>query len=154
MTVLSKSHTRPFVIPSHEEAEFAKATGRLFARHLTKKNELKVTIAEETGSTVILPAPIMRLVMDILSSIAKGDAVALIPMHAEMTTQQGADFLNVSRPYLISLLEDGKIPYRKVGTHRRVLFEDLVKYKGCTDEARAASLDKLSEKTQSLELDF
>ncbi|MDP2205955.1 MAG: excisionase family DNA-binding protein [Alphaproteobacteria bacterium] len=154
MTALSKSSGGPFVLPSHEDAEFAKTTGRLFARHLTKKNELKVTIAEEPNSTVVLPAAIMRLLMDILSSMAKGDAIALIPMHAEMTTQQGADFLNVSRPYLIGLLEEGTIPYRKVGTHRRVLFEDLVKYKEEIDSARSASLDALTVETQKLGLDF
>ncbi len=99
-----------------------------------------------------LPAAAVVLLVRILEEMARGNAVTLIPVHAELTTQEAADMLNLSRPSLIQLLEEGKIEYRKVGTHRRVRFEALMKYKRRADADRLAALEELAAYDQELGL--
>lgn len=85
--------------------------------------------------------------------IAKSN-VTIIPCHAELTTQEAADFLNISRPYLIQLLEKGKIPFKKVGRHRRILFEDLMKYKEYSKAAGRKIREQLTGEAQDLGIGY
>lgn len=141
--------------PTPEQSHQAEESGRIIARHLGKARggDLRLTIPENEGpgQLVVLPSPVARLLNEILACMARGDAFTLLPVHAELTTNQAADFLNVSRPYVIGLLEQKKIPYRMVGTHRRILLKDLMKYREATEERRNRALDELAKETQELD---
>src|SRR5437660_3900206 len=100
--------------------------------------------------TIKIPASAARMLIRILEEMARGNAVTLIPIHAELTTQEAADMLNVSRPSLIQLLDEGKIDFRRVGTHRRVRFEGLMEYKRQTDTERRKVLKQLAAYDQEL----
>lgn len=91
-------------------------------------------------------------VREILDLLAQGRGVQIFPREVELSTQHAADMLNVSRPYLIGLLEGGKIPFRKVGRYRRVRFEDLMDYKRRDDLGRRAAADELAELSEDLDL--
>jgi excisionase family DNA binding protein len=112
--------------------------------------QLRIIDGGAKQATVKLPAPAARLLLRILEEMAHGNAVTIIPIHAELTTQEAADMLNISRPSLIQLLDEGKIEYRRVGTHRRVKFDALMKYKRQADRARQAVLDELAAYDQEL----
>src|SRR5271155_1108177 len=124
-------------LPSETDAILARETGRLLAPRVRSKNPLRLRVGEAPKEeTMQLPASAVKMLVRILEEMARGNAVTLIPVHAELTTQEAADMLNISRPSLIQLLDDGKIEYRKVGTHRRVRFEALMRFKRHADTER------------------
>jgi len=102
---------------------------------------------------LVLSAVAVQLLGTILTEIARGNSVAAVAVQAELTTQQAADLLNVSRPYLIKLLEQGKIPHHKSGSHRRVALRDVVDYKREADQRREAALAELADLGQELDSD-
>jgi excisionase family DNA binding protein len=146
------AHTLTVGLPSETEAKIAKETSRLPASRLKKGAPMQLRILDHNAPqpTVKLPAPAVGLLLRILEEMARGNAVRIIPVHAELTTQEAADMLHISRPSLIQLLDAGKIEYRRVGTHRRVRLEALVKYQRVAEEARRAALDELAAYDQEL----
>jgi len=139
------------VLPSETDAALAKETGRVLASRLCDDDLLRLRIVDNRSSqTVKLPAAAARLLVRILEEMARGNAVTVIPVRAELTTQEAADMLNISRPSLIQLLDEGKIDYRRVGTHRRVRLDALMNYKRQADAARRAALIELAAYDEEL----
>jgi excisionase family DNA binding protein len=101
-----------------------------------------------------LPGHALNLLLEILTEMSKGNAITVMPIHAELSTQETAELLNVSRPYLVELLEQGKIPFRKVGTHRRVLAKDVFIYKQRIDAERLQALEELTAQAQELGMGY
>ncbi len=113
------------------------------AHKLGRRPSVRIQVLDDgkEGETLAVPASALRLFLHLLAEMSQGNAVALIPTHAVLTTQHAADLLNVSRPYLVKLLDEGKIPCRTVRKYRRVRFDDLLAYKRKDDEARAKVLE-------------
>src|SRR5436853_5432846 len=112
---------------------------------------LRLRLLDDPAKGIVkIPASAVRMLIHILEEMAQGNAVTLIPVHAELTTQEAADMLNISRPSLIQLLDEGKIEFRRVGTHRRVRFEALMEYKRQADAERRKILKQLAAYDQEL----
>jgi excisionase family DNA binding protein len=115
----------------------------------------RVRLCTDDGSTetqVVIPAVAFGFFVDVLAELANGNAVTVAPVHAELTTQQAADLLNVSRPYLIKLLDEGKLPFRRVGNRRKVQLVDVLDYKRRDDARRQKLLDELTREAEDLGL--
>ena len=142
------------VTPTPDDTKLALESSRLLSRLRGGARKgtvrLRVQSDDEPEETVAIPLAAFRLLTDILTEMSKGNAITLIPIHAELTTQQAADLLNVSRPFLIEQLEKGNIPFRKVGKHRRLRIEDVLSFKMTRDKDRRARLRELSRLTQEL----
>lgn len=144
------------VTPNKREALLAKETSLRLAAMLSERSEYQFQLVDngQAGEAFRIPAAAMRVLVAALAEMADGHAVTLLPLHPELSTQQAADLLNVSRPYLISLLEKGDIPFHKVGAHRRVQLRDVLNYKHASDTARLQVLDELVEQSQRLNLGY
>lgn len=137
--------------PSDVEIRQASEAARLMATALSA-NGLPLSIAQNGDRTDIrlLPA-IGQLMLDVLTHVARGEMVTFVPYGAELTTKEAADLLNVSRPFLVSLLEDGRIPFHKVGSHRRVKASDVLAYREQRDGDRASALNDLQRLGQEFD---
>jgi excisionase family DNA binding protein len=143
------------VRPTEADAALAKVSGPKLAAHLRHKGELRLELKTDGSSEELaLPASALRLLVRALAEMGQGNAVALTPVRAELTSQQAADLLNVSRPHLVKLLDGGAIPSRKVGSHRRVLLEDVLAYKREFEARRHAALDELQALSRDLKMGY
>lgn len=138
------------LVPSRADAEMATEANRTLARHRGTPLRIKL----DDGAELPLPTGVAELLKHILTETAEGHAVTLMPVHAELTTRQAADYLNVSRPHVVKLIEAEAIPHIKVGTHRRIRFEDLEAFKARQDLKRRQALDALAAEAQELEMGY
>ena len=141
------------VFPSEQTADEAARTLRDL-RVALRSRAKQVTLQADGHHKIHLPKEAFGPLLRILEEIANGRAVTVVPTSAELTTQQAADLLNVSRPHLVRLLEEGKIPFRKVGTHRRIKCAALVAYKRQEDADARQALAELAEEAQKLKLGY
>lgn len=143
-------------LPTAKASEQANEALRLLAKLPGKK--LRVLRVRPEGDrrevAVTVPRQAFELFLEVLGQMANGNAVTIVPVHAELTTQQAADLMNVSRPFLIGLLDEGRIPFRLVGTHRRVHFADLLAFKEADDRRRREALDALTAEAQKHKLGY
>ena len=139
--------------PSEHDRIVAQKSGRDLAQLLGRDEDLRLR-ENDSDREITLPPIVLEKLVELLTQIANGNAVTIIPVHAELTTQQAANILNVSRPFLVKLLEKGEIPFREVGTHRRVRMGDLMAYKSRIDQKRHETLDELTRQAQELGLGY
>ena len=141
--------------PTERESNIARTSKQLLSRYAQEEQSLmfRVLVAGQEEA-IELPAGAVALLLDILGAMASGQGITLIPENAELTTVQAADILHVSRPFLIKLLEEGTIPYRKVGKHRRILMEDVMNYKQAIDAEREAVLTQLVADAQEQDMGY
>lgn len=138
-------------LPAEREVQAAVQGQRALAAYLATRFETQhIQIFDDRNQAhqVELPTSALRLLVDILAELAGGNAVKVVPVHAELTTQEAADMLNVSRPHLVKLLEDGVLPFHRTGKHRRVRFADLMQYKDARDRASEEAMAELARQAQ------
>lgn len=140
------------VAASDDERKALADIERLLQQGQRPGGELTVTLSDPNGEVIALPASAFTLLRPMIHFLALGEAVAVIPLSRNLTTQEAADLLNVSRPFLVSLLERGVIPFTMTGTHRRVRFSDLITYKQGRDAERRRDLAQLTQMSQELGL--
>lgn len=150
------SATNTMFIPSNSDSKIAAQSKELLASYLKlhKKPVLSFTLDNPKHEALKLPGPVAKLLLEILTLTAKGSPLSVLQANKELTTQKAAELLNVSRPFLVQLLEEDKIPFRKVGTKRRVLAQDIMAYKQTIDDARYKTLEKLSKQAQKLQMGY
>jgi excisionase family DNA binding protein len=144
---------RPAAVLPEQERPAAQEASRTIARLVGRgrvRVEAKPVDQREQPQTFILPEPAVQMLMDLLAQLGTGATVSLVPDHAEFTTQQAADFLNVSRPFVIKLIERGELPHRMVGTHRRILFAELRAYKARLKGTQRRALEAMAADGQAL----
>lgn len=138
------------VVPTADDTELAAKASRV----LSRRGKRTLNIRIDGGEELTLPVAAAKLLTHLLAEMSQGHAVTLIPLHAELTTRQAADYLNVSRPHVVKLLEQSKIPYHKVGTHRRIRFTDLEAFKQTQETIRRQALDVLAAEAQEMEMGY
>ena len=144
------------VAPSAKERQLASETLRRLTPDKSKGAELHVQLVEngQAGELLPVPASAMTLFIQLLNELAAGNTVTLVPSQTELTTQEAADLLNVSRPFLLNLLEKGEIPFCTVAGQRRVKLNDVVAYTQQIEKARLHALDALAEQAQKFDMGY
>lgn len=156
-TVAHRSRFHQPSVPSAAEQEMARTSARELNRVLDRPSRLRalsVTVPNQQAETIPVPPSALPVIVEVLSQLAQGRAVTVIPVNSELTTQQAADFIGVSRPHFVKLLKQKRLPFRRVGTHRRVKFADLQAFQSREQKDRQKVLDELTAESQRLSLGY
>lgn len=139
-----------------EELEMVQAAQRLVMEALDHSRGVSITLASSNGDapTVCVPPTVLQVLGKALGLMAQRQRILLMPQKQELSTVEAANFLNVSRPFIIQEIEANRLPHRKVGTHRRVLSEDAVEYGRKMRAEQEAALDRMAENTRELGLEY
>ena len=140
--------------PTPRDCTLARVAGQRLSRLAHGNRPVRFQVEADPQELIELPAGALALLVEILEAMAAGRGVTLIPEKAELSSVEAADALNVSRPFLIKLLNEGAIPYRKVGKHRRVRRDDVMNYKMKIDREREAALDRLVADAQEQDMGY
>lgn len=144
-------------LPSAEEIALAKLGSQELSAVIESNGEAqRINVVDKQGQAheVMIPASALNLMIEVLTQLGQGNSVSITPIHAELTTQEGADMLNMSRPTFIKLLDSKEIPFTRTGNRRKVAFADLIEYKEQLEKRRLASLDELSQLDQDLGMGY
>lgn len=144
-------------LPTAHEAALAKLCSQELAAVIeTKLDVQSLALSSPDGQLkqVEIPVSALRLMVNILTELGEGNTVKLVPIHAELTTQEAADLLNVSRPTLIKLLDEGALPFHRTGNRRKVRFNDLRRYQSQLEARRLQALEELGQLDQELGLGY
>jgi excisionase family DNA binding protein len=150
MTAMYVAAERPDEFSIAKAGEALPRVRDYLATHLD--NVIQIAVIDEEEERLELPREAVELLYRVLSHMAAGEGVSIVPLHAELTTQQAADLMNVSRPFLIGLLEAGEIEYRTVGKHRRIIAQSLMAYIAADDRKRREAADELTQLNQEMGL--
>ncbi len=139
-------------LPTEEMSASARQLGELLSDQLTEGAKVRFRSENDNGGemAITIEPELAKLLVQVMDYLKEGNGVTFVPVSKHLTTQQAADILNVSRPYLIKILEEGQLPFHKIGRHRRVLAKDLFAYKRKRDSTRSDAMSELLQNDQDL----
>lgn len=136
------------------DAELAQSAQRCLMAALDHSRAETIKLVADGEAVLELPPKALRLIADVLGMLAQRQPIILMPQKVELSTQEAASFLNVSRPFVVKLIETGKLPCRKVGRHRRILFDDLLDYQKASRTETEEALQALADEAQELGMGY
>ena len=142
----------PIAAPEAEAAAVIRLRDLMAAEPIGERRH--ASLRSPDGHQLEIPNSIYKVLVAAVGAMAQGNAVSIVPVHHELTTQQAAGLLGVSRPHLVKLVDAGEIPHHKTGSHRRIYFEDLMRYRGLRDAQRSEALRELTRKSAEYGLDY
>ena len=157
MEAIMSSSTRdesrtPIAAPAAETAAVVQLRDFMAAEPAGERRH--ASLCSPDGRRLEIPHSIYKVLVAAVAAMAQGSAVSIVPVHHELTTQQAAELLGVSRPHLVKLVDAGEIPHHKTGSHRRIYFEDLMRYRDVRDAQRSAALRELTRKSAEYGLEY
>jgi excisionase family DNA binding protein len=156
MRTLNRNPQEARPVMSEHEMELARVAQRCIMEALDHSRAVSITLTTETGlhPSIEVPSAALKLIGQLLGAMSEGKTVVLMPEKREFTTVEAANYLNVSRPFVIKEIEEGRLKHRMVGTHRRIALEDLLAYERTMRERQSAALERMADNARDLGLDY